>query len=274
MGLSARRVTGIPKSFDKEAKEFVESFLTDHLSRLDRCTKARLLIRWAKYFIAVEVAEEVRKLIREASTNTLAEKQLLARKVNARLRDEEVYFVQPNTGEACVLVALTDEYEGRIALETIKTRKRSYTTKNIYQLINIDIRSFDRNAQQVHRTSSSPPCMLLKILTLARRGLQQEMCPRLPRSVLTKAEDLLRNLPRWQLHVKESAWEMPSDDRAYLAYEAVINAAQKTISRLKALVEAQVTDAQEAEDQLNFLSKEVRAAIALIRYKEEFKRDG
>src|SRR5947209_6279120 len=61
-----------------------------------------------------------------------------------------------------------------------------------------------------HDNFLSPIVMLLSILGLAYKNLKTETCPDQPKSILTKVEDIARNLSDWFCYVK--GWKAASAD--------------------------------------------------------------
>lgn len=104
---------------------------------------ARDLAREAKqyvcYYLAISLSEQAKLVHASGMLEDVEGKQLYARKFGAVLRTDGVLIRHPETKEPCVLVALSDEYGGRFALESRRNRRRSRSTKDINDLLPFEL---------------------------------------------------------------------------------------------------------------------------------------
>jgi hypothetical protein len=130
-----------------------------------------------------------------------------------------------------------------------------------------DFTSMGAFPEALYLPQNRPRLTLVLILNKARKNLFRELCPRQPKSVWTKAQDLRRNLPHWQRQVGEllmsgnGARDLSKENDACTF---VLEAAQATIDKLDSLVAGKVADDPRATDELEALSKAVCWAIRQI----------
>jgi hypothetical protein len=104
---------------------------------------------------------------------------------------------------------------------------------------------------------------LLRILRRAWKHMRDERCPRQPKSIHTKAKDLLHNLRLWLKHVqamilKANPVSLANEKEAC---EAVMRSADHSRLQLDQLVSARVEDHDSALDEYEKLFADVGAVI-------------
>jgi len=115
---------------------------------------------------------------------------------------------------------------------------------------------------------------LFRILRKVGQNLEAELCPRDPKSIRTKAQDVIRNLPHWQRYVDQ----LPvSDDAVELSRETdiceeVLKAAKAIVDQLQPLVGQGIHDDPRAQEEWSNFKSTVRAALGHMN--REFKSSG
>ncbi len=69
---------------------------------------------------------------------TYPDKQRLVAEVNGALRKFGCAYKHPESGQPCILLAISDDYGGKYVLSNRITKKRSHTTREIADMVHFD----------------------------------------------------------------------------------------------------------------------------------------
>jgi hypothetical protein len=86
-------------------------------------------------YIAPMILEEAGKRKAENRLETVGERQDFAKWINGWVSYLGLVILHPDSGDTCIVLAISDKYGGKFVLENRTTRKRSRTSKEIEGLL-------------------------------------------------------------------------------------------------------------------------------------------